>query len=215
MAQGYDGYDAMKSAKVLIDDENAQIMSNILRHFLLGASFLTRKRRLVALHAEGEEPYRSPTTEKALIDWDGLKAGEEGGGEGRRVVKQGWKSVRNALRVARMEHMSEVDVCGGQAMRRNVVPHHQPPPPSFSLPPTTTPTPTTATSSPVDPKRTPTSTADRGQAPSSEVSAPCSPDQTLAFFVKDRTRKVFHAMDDDVAVVAPFIDGRMRDVARE
>jgi 5'-nucleotidase len=36
MAQGYDGFTAMKGRKFIIDDENGQIMSSIIRSFLLG-----------------------------------------------------------------------------------------------------------------------------------------------------------------------------------
>lgn len=38
MAQGFDGYDALKSGKYLVDEENGRIMSDLVRHFLLGAS---------------------------------------------------------------------------------------------------------------------------------------------------------------------------------
>jgi len=38
MAQGYDGFTAMKGRKFIIDDENGQIMSSIIRSFLLGES---------------------------------------------------------------------------------------------------------------------------------------------------------------------------------
>jgi hypothetical protein len=38
MAEGYDGFTALKGRKFIIDDENGQIMSNILRSFLLGRS---------------------------------------------------------------------------------------------------------------------------------------------------------------------------------
>jgi hypothetical protein len=36
MAQGYDGFAALKNRKFIIDDENGQIMSSIIRSFLLG-----------------------------------------------------------------------------------------------------------------------------------------------------------------------------------
>lgn len=36
MAQGFDGYEALKSGKFLIDEENGRIMSDIVRTFLLG-----------------------------------------------------------------------------------------------------------------------------------------------------------------------------------
>ena len=36
MAQGYDGYDALKGCKYLIDDENGKLMSALVRQYLLG-----------------------------------------------------------------------------------------------------------------------------------------------------------------------------------
>jgi 5'-nucleotidase len=36
MAQGHDGYDALKDQKYLIDDESGQVMSTIVRKYLLG-----------------------------------------------------------------------------------------------------------------------------------------------------------------------------------
>jgi 5'-nucleotidase len=36
MAQGYDGYEALKGCQFLVDDENSRIMSDIIRRFLLG-----------------------------------------------------------------------------------------------------------------------------------------------------------------------------------
>jgi 5'-nucleotidase len=36
MAQGFDGYEAFKDCKFLVDQENGRIMSDLVRHFLLG-----------------------------------------------------------------------------------------------------------------------------------------------------------------------------------
>jgi 5'-nucleotidase len=36
MAQGFDGYEAFKDCKFLVDEENGRIMSDLVRHFLLG-----------------------------------------------------------------------------------------------------------------------------------------------------------------------------------
>ena len=37
MAQGHDGYEALSGQKYLIDDESGQMMSTIVRKYLLGA----------------------------------------------------------------------------------------------------------------------------------------------------------------------------------
>lgn len=36
MAQGFDGYDAFKGCNYLVDEDNGRIMSDLVRHFLLG-----------------------------------------------------------------------------------------------------------------------------------------------------------------------------------
>jgi hypothetical protein len=36
MAQGYDGYEAMKGSRYIVDDENGMLFSSLLRNFLLG-----------------------------------------------------------------------------------------------------------------------------------------------------------------------------------
>lgn len=43
MAQGYDGFEALKNRNFIVDDENGQIMSSILRSFLLGKSKVIRR----------------------------------------------------------------------------------------------------------------------------------------------------------------------------
>ena len=38
LAEGHDGYDALKEGRYLIDDEAGQMMSTIVRKYLLGES---------------------------------------------------------------------------------------------------------------------------------------------------------------------------------
>lgn len=38
MAEGYDGFTALKNRKFIVDDDNGQLMSSIVRSFLLGES---------------------------------------------------------------------------------------------------------------------------------------------------------------------------------
>ncbi len=40
LAEGYDGFDALKRGEFVVDHENGQLMSAIVRKFLLGASYL-------------------------------------------------------------------------------------------------------------------------------------------------------------------------------
>lgn len=65
MAQGYDGYEALKGRKFIIDDENGQIMSSIIRSFLLGelhASAPTETGGLVEAHAQARRTFSDTKT---------------------------------------------------------------------------------------------------------------------------------------------------------
>ena len=44
MAQGHDGFTALKDQRYLVDDESGQMMSAIVRKYLLGASALLPRR---------------------------------------------------------------------------------------------------------------------------------------------------------------------------
>jgi len=46
LAEGHDGYDALKDGKYLIDDEAGQMMSTIVRKYLLGESVVGQSLRL-------------------------------------------------------------------------------------------------------------------------------------------------------------------------
>ncbi|GFZ51509.1 hypothetical protein JCM24511_09276 [Saitozyma sp. JCM 24511] len=210
MALGYDGFEALKNRTYIIDDETGQIMSAIIRSFLLGSSYIFRHKQLEeqhhrhlstrtdrvlsrarAQHQSFSRPSslassltsspRSPMTLRALSFSPGRHAGVgglfphektipeeaivEGEGKGtvgdtagtgpgpglglglglsplslsdsmtlepeqversfmsgvsgasgwdklrRHVVKHDWATIRDALYVARHEHMSAVDEC--------------------------------------------------------------------------------------------------------
>ncbi|SPO22951.1 related to 5`-nucleotidase precursor [Ustilago trichophora] len=52
LAEGYDGFDALKRGRFVVDHENGQLMSAIVRKFLLGASYLWRMKQIRRLQAE-------------------------------------------------------------------------------------------------------------------------------------------------------------------
>ena len=159
MAQGYDGFTAMKGRKFIIDDENGQIMSSIIRSFLLGkllagsqgcfsanstgSSYIFRHEQLRDAHqthlskktdkvisrarsrnqsGDTNSPQSSaassPKSRKLAFspvherdESDALDVGDLSmSGTGRsRIVSHNWKTIRNAMHVARNEHMSSVD----------------------------------------------------------------------------------------------------------
>ncbi|KAN0061635.1 hypothetical protein ACQY0O_006561 [Thecaphora frezii] len=46
LAEGYDGFEALTRGKAVVDEENGQLMSAIVRRFLLGASYLWRMKQV-------------------------------------------------------------------------------------------------------------------------------------------------------------------------
>ncbi|TKY86649.1 hypothetical protein EX895_004288 [Sporisorium graminicola] len=52
LAEGYDGFEALKRGEFVVDHENGQLMSAIVRKFLLGASYLWRMKQMRRLQAE-------------------------------------------------------------------------------------------------------------------------------------------------------------------
>jgi len=159
MAQGYDGFTAMKNRNFIIDDENGQIMSSIIRSFLLGklplmphgpgtdhigSLYIFRHEQLRDAHqthlskktdklisrartrnqsGDSQSPNSSaassPKAKKLAFSpahekdqSDGVAVGDLtlNSPETRtRIVSHNWKTIRNAMYVARNEHMSSVD----------------------------------------------------------------------------------------------------------
>lgn len=54
MALGNDGYEALTRGRYVMDDENGQLMSTIVRKFLLGASYISRRRSLLGSEAQSQ-----------------------------------------------------------------------------------------------------------------------------------------------------------------
>jgi 5'-nucleotidase len=156
MAQGYDGFTAMKGRKFIIDDENGQIMSSIIRSFLLGkllhphwtqlspgSSYIFRHEQLRDAHqthlskktdkvisqarsrhysSHSTSPESSVTSSPQSRKLAFSPSHEKGESEAldvgdlslngtprTRIVNHNWKTIRNAMHVAKNEHMSSVD----------------------------------------------------------------------------------------------------------
>lgn len=177
MAQGYDGFEALKNRNFIVDDENGQIMSSILRSFLLGKSkvisrdssltlqkgssyifrhkqleeaahsHLSRRTSQVLLRARAEHTSQSQSSpsaslssspkrnllaaqfkssqdrmtspnhltsaslpSNALSPNSEISESSAWGRLRRHVVQHDWGTIRNALHVAKHEHMSGLDV---------------------------------------------------------------------------------------------------------
>ncbi|KAE8543376.1 hypothetical protein D1P53_000082 [Cryptococcus gattii VGV] len=225
MAQGYDGFEALKNRNFIVDDENGQIMSSILRSFLLGSSYIFRHKQLeeaahshlsrrtsqVLSRARAELTSQSQSSPSAslsssptknllaaqfklspdrmtspnhftpaslpsdaLSPSSAISESSPWGRLRRHVVQHDWGTIRNALHVAKHEHMSGLDVVAGQAMRQ--ARNHMP--------------------------------------------GAWSPVQTTPTHEKPQYDGIVLPKDDggeanvaDLAIVSPLVDGRMRDIS--
>ncbi|CCF53628.1 related to 5`-nucleotidase precursor [Ustilago hordei] len=109
LAEGYDGFEALKRGEFVVDHENGQLMSAIVRKFLLGASYLWRMKQIRPLQAEGQDGDAS--TAAASVE---MKQEEEGSEKGAEVNTLS-KRTRIAITRARSLNLLK------RAMKHNAV----------------------------------------------------------------------------------------------
>lgn len=140
MASGHDGYEALKDCKYVggVDDEHGQIMSAIVRKYLLGMAplrmglwvltfaipglqyvnslkALAAKRKADAPHSEdGKPPLSKHASDRAKARWKDA---------GRRVIarvsrKHNKANINNALKTTDTTEMSSVDCFDGARARK-------------------------------------------------------------------------------------------------
>jgi hypothetical protein len=215
MAGGFDGFDALKGRKMLIDHENGQTMSSIIRSFLLGSAYIYRQKQLADAHHQYlsdktanvlsrareqhatsphsplgalSSPRRSIHELHELSSPPGspqIKVSFFASGPGsapasatdapldysfsststwsilrRHIVTHDWMTIRDAMHIAKHEHMSSVDPCQGDRLRRQKAGEAETPKPAPGM-------------------------------------------------LVDKARK---ALAVDVAIVCPLVDGRLSDV---
>ncbi|KAJ3926315.1 MAG: Metallo-dependent phosphatase-like protein [Lentinula lateritia] len=134
MAQGHDGFTALRGRKYLVDDESGQPMSSIVRKYLLGSQYVNSLARMVehpstenlcegtkdAVHREKahrQHPHRQPNS-KATLQW------KHAADLAVRWVRSR-AHYQDHLNVATTEHMSSVDVHDGKQMRTSSVHENQ------------------------------------------------------------------------------------------
>ncbi|TFY65463.1 hypothetical protein EVG20_g5580 [Dentipellis fragilis] len=123
MAQGHDGFLPLKGQKYLIDDEEGQITSSVVRKYMLGAHFINKMSRLGSSH----EFLNSDT--RGAIEREKRRQAKAKAPHSR-VVEQWKRSAALALRwsrskrnhqdhldVSAKEHMSSVDCVDGAGFR--------------------------------------------------------------------------------------------------
>ncbi|KAG6878789.1 hypothetical protein C0993_008088 [Termitomyces sp. T159_Od127] len=130
MAQGHDGFLALKGKPYLVDDESGQLMSSIVRKYFLGSHFVNMMSRRMS-NPSNPQIDLQPRTEAAVSrETDRRKAGKT---HAESTGVEHWKhAARLALQWSRRsrlhyqdqlcvcttEHMSPVDAYDGQSIRR-------------------------------------------------------------------------------------------------
>ncbi|KAL0947321.1 hypothetical protein HGRIS_013440 [Hohenbuehelia grisea] len=137
MAQGHDGFTPLLGHKYLIDDECGQLMSTIVRRYLLGSQFVAKMARLANI--SWISPLTSPTQEAISRE----QTRREAMGVVHRPhivkhessslsIKDKWKHAaslalhwsrskrhyQDQINISTNEHMSEIDPIDGEKMRR-------------------------------------------------------------------------------------------------
>ncbi|BEJ13733.1 hypothetical protein CspHIS471_0309070 [Cutaneotrichosporon sp. HIS471] len=227
MANGFDGFGALKDRRMIIDHEVGQSMSSIIRSFLLGSSFIFRMTQLAEAHHDHldhicsrtsnllkrhrtlqrspcqsiasspskakydlgqfvDSPGTSPihpsfkniveavtANESELVELSTSTSSTSGWGMlRRRVIEHDWVTIREAMHVAKHEHMSDVDPCDGRKLRHQTI---------------------------YD-KTSPAATPRTG---------------TPGLLVDAKRKAELKDLAPDVAIVAPQVDGRLRDIASD
>ncbi|KAG8826388.1 hypothetical protein FRC17_008269 [Serendipita sp. 399] len=124
MAQGFDGYDAFKDCRYLVDEENGRTMADLVRHFLLGHQYINLMKSLAT---EDTPVHLSEQTSKIIeSERQRHKNGTSKHGKSRwadivreKLMKPGTNSYSsNSYRIASKEHMSAVDCVDGARIRQ-------------------------------------------------------------------------------------------------
>ncbi|GBE86672.1 Metallo-dependent phosphatase [Sparassis crispa] len=128
MAQGHDGFLMLKGRRYLVDDESGQLMSSIVRKYLLGARYVNRMARL-ANHTE--VPHLHPDTadlisrEKVRREHYARRAKPPTRIDKLRnkvrlvatALRWSRAHYRDHINISAREHMSGVDCINGEVMR--------------------------------------------------------------------------------------------------
>ncbi|OBZ75651.1 Trifunctional nucleotide phosphoesterase protein YfkN [Grifola frondosa] len=138
MASGHDGFEMLKGQKYLVDDESGQMMSIIVRKYVLGCRFVNRLSRMInvkqvqLLHADTAGVVSRERARKEYYARRSRSKSKERRPRDNSGVGALWKRVagmalrwsrghyRDNLAVVGKEHMSEVDCFDGSTMRKGL-----------------------------------------------------------------------------------------------
>ncbi|CAL1704058.1 unnamed protein product [Somion occarium] len=129
MAEGHDGFTPLKGSKYLVDDESGQMMSTIVRKYLLGCRFVNHMSRLAKssddlLHFETAQLINREKARQARYEKSQSQANQDIANKWRRLASAAlrWSRghYRDNISITEREHMSEVDCLDGRALRSGV-----------------------------------------------------------------------------------------------
>ncbi|KAH8107148.1 Metallo-dependent phosphatase [Cristinia sonorae] len=123
MAEGHDGFEALKDSKYLVDDESGQMMSTLVRKYLLGYRFINSLARaksfsevsflnvnsIAAIQREKARQDRWSKTRDVASKWRYTAS---------RALRRSRAHYRDHFAVAINEHMSGVDCFDGDKARK-------------------------------------------------------------------------------------------------
>ncbi|KAI5124075.1 hypothetical protein M0805_003902 [Coniferiporia weirii] len=129
MADGHDGFDCLRGQKMLIDDEQGQMMSAIVRKYLLGTKYINKMNRPLGgkLSPPSLSHLHSETGRILQLAKDrAQRLGRGASAVTQRVREHWWHSLmsmhspvhyRAPLSIANREHMTDVDCFDGHCVR--------------------------------------------------------------------------------------------------
>ncbi|EPQ58734.1 hypothetical protein GLOTRDRAFT_104166 [Gloeophyllum trabeum ATCC 11539] len=124
MAQGHDGFLPLKGHKYLIDDENGQMMSTVVRKYLLGSQFVNKMIR----QGKESDAYHLHSDTGRIVRREKARKEES---SGRSRAAHNWQHLadlvthrsrsrehyKNQIGISSREHMSEVDCFNNETLR--------------------------------------------------------------------------------------------------
>ncbi|EKM55738.1 uncharacterized protein PHACADRAFT_95531 [Phanerochaete carnosa HHB-10118-sp] len=132
MAQGHDGYEAFKNQKYLIDDESGQMMSTIVRKYLLGCRFIQHMSRMESQErierllnvATNEVIDREKNRQDRYLKYAKPSIAGKWRHAALRALRWSRGHYKDHIRITEKEHMSIVDCFDGGSIRKRK-PHVQ------------------------------------------------------------------------------------------
>ncbi|CCM02861.1 uncharacterized protein FIBRA_04973 [Fibroporia radiculosa] len=132
MAQGHDGFGALNGQRYLVDDESGQMMSQIVRKYLLGCRYVNRMSRIKDMDTLHPDTQHLISREKARQERYGRRPKPQPHHSSTSLNSKLRHAAKVALRWTRghyrdhisvtgREHMSEVDQFDGRTLRRGTI----------------------------------------------------------------------------------------------